>query len=445
MATFLLSRSLSKRVLVLREGALRLANGDMTTPIPIGGNDELADLAVSFNDMAENLRKTTTSIDNLNQEIAERKKVEETLRRSREQYETIIRTTMDGFWIADTQGRFLEVNEAYCRLTGYSREELLSMNIKDVEVSAYIVPNIEEIIRKGGGRFEAQHTCKDGSVVDVEVSINSNEKENKLFCFLRDITERRQAEQRQAELLKEVERANLELKEFAYAASHDLKAPLRGIRSLAGWISTDHGEKLDDEGREQLNLLIGRVDRMQQLIDGILQYSRIGRVEEENTMVHLNELVPDIIDLIALPENIQVTIDNELPVIKCGETQITQVFQNLLSNAVKYMDKPQGHIRVGCVEENGFWKFSIADNGPGIEKEYFEKIFEIFQTLSRHDDKGGTGIGLTLVKKIVALYGGEIWLESELGQGSTFYFTLPKQDTEVLQEKLEPNIVGERR
>jgi signal transduction histidine kinase len=319
------------------------------------------------------------------------------------------------------------------------------MNIKDVEVSAYIVPNIEEIIRKGGGRFEAQHTCKDGSVVDVEVSINSNEKENKLFCFLRDITERRQAEQRQAELLKEVERANLELKEFAYAASHDLKAPLRGIRSLAGWISTDHGEKLDDEGREQLNLLIGRVDRMQQLIDGILQYSRIGRVEEENTMVHLNELVPDIIDLIALPENIQVTIDNELPVIKCGETQITQVFQNLLSNAVKYMDKPQGHIRVGCVEENGFWKFSIADNGPGIEKEYFEKIFEIFQTLSRHDDKGGTGIGLTLVKKIVALYGGEIWLESELGQGSTFYFTLPKQDTEVLQEKLEPNIVGERR
>jgi len=256
----------------------------------------------------------------------------------------------------------------------------------------------------------------------------------------RDITERKKAEESQDELLEKVESINKELKDFAYVVSHDLKAPLRGIRTLADWITTDYSDKLDDNGREQIGLLCGRVDRMHNLIDGVLQYSRISREKEKQVQVNLNELVPGIIDSLAPPENIVITVENELPVVECGETRIMQVFQNLLSNAVKYMDKPKGKIKVGCVEENGFWKFSIADNGPGIEEKNFERIFKIFQTLSPRDEVESTGVGLTVVKKIVEIYGGKIWVESKSGQGSTFFFTLPKQKMGVKNAKLKTNI-----
>ncbi len=239
-----------------------------------------------------------------------------------------------------------------------------------------------------------------------------------------------------------MEGANRELKDFAYVVSHDLKAPLRGIKTLTEWITTDYTDKLDEQGKEQMNLLSSRVDRMHSLIDGILQYSRIGRVREEIVPVNLNKLVPEIIDTLAPPENIAITIENDLPAIKCERTRITQVFQNLISNAVKYMDKPQGQVKVGCVEEDSYWKFYVADNGPGIEEKYFEKIFQLFQTLSPRDEVESTGIGLTVAKKIVEMYGGRIWLQSTVGEGTTFFFTLPKQETGVKDANLETSIVS---
>ena len=241
-----------------------------------------------------------------------------------------------------------------------------------------------------------------------------------------EITERERAEHKQAELVKELEGVNQELKDFAYIASHDLKAPLRAIKTLADWISTDYADKLDQDGQEQLKLLRQRVDRMHNLIDGILQYSRVGRVREKLTEVELNKLMPEIIDMLAPPANIKITVESDLPTVKCEETRITQVFQNLLSNAVKYMDKPEGYIKVLCSEDGEYWKFGIADNGPGIEKKHWERIFKIFQTLAPRDEFESTGIGLTVVKKIVELYGGQIWLESEVGKGTTFLFTFPK-------------------
>ena len=240
---------------------------------------------------------------------------------------------------------------------------------------------------------------------------------------------------------QEMEKVNNELNDFAYIVSHDLKAPLRGIKTLAEWLSDDYADKFDQEGKKQLDLLCSRVDRMHNLIDGILQYSRVGRVKEEKVQVNLNELVPSIIDLIAPPQNITITIENDLPVIECEKTRISQVFQNLLSNAVKYMDKLQGHIRIGCAEEGDCWKFSVSDNGPGIEEKYFEKIFQLFQTLAPRDEVESTGVGLTVVKKIVEMYGGKTWVESKVGEGSVFMFTLPKQMERVKDEKLEASIV----
>lgn len=237
-----------------------------------------------------------------------------------------------------------------------------------------------------------------------------------------------------------MENINQELKDFASIVSHDLKAPLRAIKTLANWISTDYADKLDQDGIEQFNLLSSKVDWMYQLIEGVLEYSRVGRVKEEQVRVNLHELVPKIIEMVSPPENILIAVENELPTIKCEQTRITQVFQNLLSNAIKYIDNPKGHIKIGCVREDGFWKFSIADNGPGIEEKHFDKIFRIFQTLSSRDKSGSTGVGLSIIKKIVELYGGRIWVESEVGEGSTFFFTLPMQQMGAEEAQLEASI-----
>lgn len=257
-----------------------------------------------------------------------------------------------------------------------------------------------------------------------------------------EIAERREAEQKQAELIEKVDNINKELKDFASIVSHDLKAPLRGIKSLASWMLDDFSGQLGDKGKEQINLLLGRVDRMYNLIDGVLQYSIVGRTEEKVIPVNLNKFVPEIIDMLVPPKNISVTVENDLPVIDCEETQIMQLFQNLLSNAIKYMNKPQGRVKVGCTEEDGVWKFSVADNGPGIEEKNFEKIFRMFQVVAVSEDFQGTGVGLTVAKKIVELHGGRIWVESKVGEGSTFFFTLPKKEMGVQHEKLEANTAG---
>ena len=299
--------------------------------------------------------------------------------------------------------------------------------------------------------IEGQHKRKDGTSFFTETSLKlvSQKKEDFIIAIARDITERKQAEQRQAQLIKELEHSNQEvkninqeLKDFAYIVSHDLKAPLRGINAIVKWVTTDYADKFDENGRNQLDSLSKRVLQMHNLIDGILQYSRIGRIEERKVVVDLNKLVAEAIDMVASPENISITIENELPSIECEQTRLMQVFQNLLSNAIKYMDKPKGLIKVGCVEENGFWKFNVTDNGPGIEEKDFEKIFKIFQTVKPRGEYESTGIGLTVVKKVIELYKGKIWVESKVGEGTTFFFTFPKQEIKLKDEKLEANIVG---
>jgi two-component system sensor kinase FixL len=278
-------------------------------------------------------------------------------------------------------------------------------------------------------------TRKDKSRLHMEANgrlIKQKGQKAWIQVTLRDITERLQTEQELEKLNKDLEsavwelrRANKELQEFAYITAHDLKTPLRGIGILADWISKDYADKFDEEGKEQVRLLVSKAKQMSALIDDILEYSRLGYGNPEKQQVDLNKLLKEAISDINPPENIQITIENKLPVLMCEQTQIIQVFQNLLSNAVKYMDKPNGQIKVGCIEQDSFWKFSVADNGPGIDEKYHKKIFKIFQTLSSRDRSDSTGIGLSIVKKIVELNAGIIWVESEPGKGSTFFFTLP--------------------
>jgi light-regulated signal transduction histidine kinase (bacteriophytochrome) len=272
---------------------------------------------------------------------------------------------------------------------------------------------------------------KDGTTFPIELAVSEMQVgARRLFTGLvHDISLRKQAEERQARLIHELESANEELKNFAYVVSHDLKAPLRAIGSLADWISADQTEKLDAEGKEHLRLLIQRVRRMDSLIDGILQYSRVGRVREAVVAVDVNEVLKEALAMLAPPSHIHVEVAPDLPVVRAERTRILQLFQNLLSNAIKYLDKPEGLIRVGCVAHDQDWEFTVSDNGPGIEPRHFKRIFQLFQTLAPKDRVESTGVGLALVKKIVEMYGGHVWIESQPGAGSTFFFTLPRSGT----------------
>jgi len=365
-----------------------------------------------------------------------------------ENYRIIFENSAVAITVADEQEQLISWNNFTEELLGWNDEDLSMMPIQSLYPSGEWKRIRAYDIRQKGMQhhLETRMLQKNGGVIDVDISLSilrsPEGKTTGSIGVIRDITERKLAELEQAKLLKEVANINQELNDFASIVSHDLKAPLRGIKTLASWISTDYANKLDADGKEQLSLLSGRVDWMHQLIAGVLEYSRVGCIKEEQFLVNLNELVPKIIDMVAPPKNIVITIENQLPTIKCGPTRITQVFQNLLSNAVKYMDKPNGQIKVGCVEDDSFWKFSVTDNGPGIEEKHFEKIFQIFQTLLTRDKSESTGVGLTIVKKIVELYGGRIWVESKVGKGSTFYFTLPKQRLGAENEKLPANIIG---
>jgi signal transduction histidine kinase len=250
-----------------------------------------------------------------------------------------------------------------------------------------------------------------------------------------------EANEQLAETVRDLRRSNKELQDFAYVTAHDLKAPLRGIGTLADWIASDYADKFDDQGRQQLRLLKGRVTRLAELINGILHYSEIGRLAHRREVVDLGKLVPETISLLDPPPHIQVVVNGELPFVVCEKVRLGQVFRNLIDNAIKYMDKPQGRIEVGCTEDEKFWTFAVSDNGPGIEEKYFEKIFQMFQTLAPRDQRESTGIGLPIVKKIVELFGGRIWVQSKPGEGTTFFFSLPRQGMAAEKEALVANKV----
>ena len=277
-------------------------------------------------------------------------------------------------------------------------------------------------------RLEESQRALTYLVEDVNESREELERVNRELES--EIRERKGTEDKLQRYASQLEEVNEELKSFAYIASHDLKAPLRAVSQLAYWISHDYRDMIDEKGAELLMLLRGRVERMDRLINGILQYSRIGRVQEKKRHLDLQVLVREVIDALGPQEGITVTVDGPLPRVVADRTRMEQVFQNLLSNAVKFMDKPVGEVRVGCTDEETHWNLYVADNGPGIDPKYHKKVFQIFQTLSLHDDPDSSGIGLTVAEKIIRLYGGRIWLESGPGRGLTVFFTLPKEAPE---------------
>ena len=223
-----------------------------------------------------------------------------------------------------------------------------------------------------------------------------------------------------------LQKRNQELDNFAYVTSHDLKAPLRAISNLATWLEEDLGQEIPEENQEQLSLMRSRVSRMENLIQGLLDYSRVGRKHLPAQEINVAELIAETIDSLDPPPGFAIAVEVQIPTLKTETLLLQQVFSNLIGNAIKYHPQDKGNIRVSVEEQAEFYQFAVADDGMGIEPKYHDRIFNIFQTLQARDKFESTGIGLSIVKKIVEEQGGTIWLESQLGEGATFYFTWSK-------------------
>jgi light-regulated signal transduction histidine kinase (bacteriophytochrome) len=227
----------------------------------------------------------------------------------------------------------------------------------------------------------------------------------------------------------EIERRNQELDDFTYVVSHDLKEPLISIEGFSKILQMDYRDILMEEGKDYLDSITGASVRMKALIDDLLMLSRVSRISESFKQVYISNVIKDIrndMEFTIRQRNVNFIIPENLPAVLGHETQVKILFRNLISNALKFNNKPESIIEIGFQNsENNYYLFYVRDNGIGIEREFYEKIFVIFQRLHRREDYEGTGAGLAIVKKIIEMHKGKIWVESETGKGSTFYFTLP--------------------
>jgi hypothetical protein len=382
-------------------------------------------------------------------DITERKCWEQDLQESQERFRATFEQAAVGIAHIAPDGRWLRVNQKLCDILGYSHEEVLTRNFQELthpDDYQNDLGQFEQLLTGQIDTYSAEKQClqKSGVPVWVDLTVSAvrdlQGEIKYLISVIEEINERKQAEialqERAIELTQLntvlsqttalLQKRNQELDQFAYIASHDLKAPLRAIANLSEWIEEDLSGQLPEENQQQLRLLRGRVHRMESLIDGLLEYSRIGRTQTSDEQVNVTTLIHEVLDSLAPPSNFIVELAPNLPTFSAKRLPLSQVFANLIGNAIKHHNRAEGRIQISVQDQGQFYEFVVADDGPGIAAEYHDKVFMIFQTLDSRDNKESTGIGLSIVKKILETEGGAITLESELQQGTTFRFTWPK-------------------
>lgn len=345
----------------------------------------------------------------------------------------IAEKNINAVMICDKHGRVEWVNNSFTEVSGYPIEEIKGRIPKDFLEGPNTDPETVEYLAEkidNGEPFSCEivNYTKQGKEYWAKIQGQSlygkSGEVSRYFTIQEDVTEKKAMEAQKEELLKRLEKSNSDLEDYAQIVSHDLKSPLRSINSLISWIREDNPENFSEETVQYFNLIEGKIEKMDHLIHGILTYSKIDKTDRASDDVDTHKVVNSIIEIIDIPQNITVTIINKLPVIEGDRFRVQQLFQNLIANAVNYIEKPEGLVEIGVEENKSNYIFYVKDNGPGIAEENREKIFKIFQSFTNSEKS--TGLGLSIVKKIVDSYKGTISLTSEVGTGTTFYITLPR-------------------
>lgn len=404
--------------------------------------------------------------------ISDRKAAETELDQEKNFLQALLDNLSDGIVACDEHGVLTLFNQATKEFHGLPRQAIPAADWAEY-YNLYLPDGVTPMPSEDIPLFRA---LQGESITDVEMMIIPKHGQSRTLlangdpiidrcgkkigaiAAMRDITERRQVEQTLAKLNEELEdrvrdrtnqlervnalllattttleRRNQELDQFAYVTSHDLKAPLRAIANLSEWIEEDLEDKLDDDTKHKMNLLRSRVHRLENLINGLLDYSRVGRLSSETQFVDVAKMLTEIIDLLDVPDSCQIQIQEHMPSLETEAIPLQQVFHNLISNAIKHSDCSNSKINISVQELDNYYEFSVADNGKGIDPKYHDRIFTIFQTLEARDTKENTGIGLAIVKKAVENQGGEIKIESDIDGGSNFKFTWQKAQDRLLK------------
>jgi PAS domain S-box-containing protein len=412
--------TLLRPIRLLLQGVEAVRRGARGVQVPVPSGDEFGQLAQAFNAMSTDLQQTTVSKEYLDQ---------------------IVNSMAEALFVVNEQATIQTVNTAACSLLGSTPGELIGTAITKLVVTDQqpaLDDRLKEAITHGPGHpvpVELTYLAKSGGAIPVLFSASAMRAPDGavqgIVCVAQDIAERRKAQEAIQDYAAKLERSNKELDDFTYIVSHDLKEPLRSLDAFSKFVMADYADNVGAEGRGYLERIRANAQRMQVLIEDLLQVSRLSRRPNELQSVAIAPLLEEVtqrFEYVTAQKGVQIHAQEPLPTILCDRVRLAEAFANLISNAIKYNDKPTPIITIRCRATDGWYQFSVSDNGPGIEPQYFEKIFEIFQRLGHKEEQEGTGVGLTIVKKVVELHKGRIWVESAVGQGTTFHFTIPRDE-----------------
>ena len=365
-------------------------------------------------------------------DVTLRRRYRQSLEAQKQKYSSIIANMNLGLVEVDTNDKILMINQSFSEMSGYSEEELLGKygnKIFPIEGDEEkILSENSKRISGESNSYEITAKNKKGEIRNWLISgapnYNINGEVIGSIGIHLDITNLKLLQIQKENLLKELEKSNNELHEYAHIVSHDLKSPLRSINALISFLKADNEGILNEESLRNFNLIEITLEKMEQLITDILDYSSLGSSFDNKQDIKTYEIVKDLEKIMFIPEHIQLKISSDLPNIIGDKTKISQLFQNLIGNAIKFNDKENGVIEISAKEKNNCYEFCVKDNGIGIDKKYHDSIFKIFHSLKKSKDS--SGIGLSIVKKIVDLHHGEIWIKSKPTKGTEFYFTLSK-------------------
>jgi len=367
-------------------------------------------------------------------DVSERRRAEINLQKSVAKFKALFEFAPNAMLIS-RGGQFIQINPAFEEMFGYNEVDLTDLSLaklthpEDRQLHIELERDLKE---KQSQKYslEKRYVKKDGTFfygfVNVSIIKGETKELDYFITQIIDVTRQKKAEEQVLSHLTELEKINQELDQFAHIVSHDLKAPLRGITAIANFIEEDINDENYEEVLGNLGLLKNRIARMDSLITGILAFSKVTKVIDNKEYLDLHQIVQGVIEMLTPSDNVQIKILKILPSIYTSKVSIQQIFQNLLSNAIKYNDKKICEIIIDYRLEEKAHLFIVGDNGPGIPSKFHDRIFDIFQTLQPKDRVDSTGVGLAIVRKRIESAGGKIWVESELGKGAKFIFTLPQ-------------------